>query len=121
MLRHGRGESGATIMEIVVGLAVGALLVAGVLTLIEQIQKTYMHSSEAADLQQNVRVGMDRVTRLIQAAGMNPKNLPWGGATASSVVTTTSPPGVNTGSSLTGSTVMVTVEVAELASPSLAW
>ena len=82
MLRHGRGESGATIMEVVVGLAVGALLVAGILTLIEQAQKTYMHSSEAADLQQNVRVGMDRLTRLIQAAGVNPLNETWGGATA---------------------------------------
>ena len=82
MPRHGRGESGATIMEVVVGLAVGALLVAGILTLIEQAQKTYMHSSEAADLQQNVRVGMDRLTRLIQAAGVNPLNEEWGGATA---------------------------------------
>ncbi len=82
MLRHGKGESGATIMEVVVGLAVGALLVAGILTLVEQAQKTYMHSSEAADLQQNVRVGMDRVTRLIQAAGVNPRNETWGGATA---------------------------------------
>ena len=74
MMRHGRGESGTTILEVVVGLAVGALLVAGILTLIEQAQKTYMHSSEAADLQQNVRVGMDRLTRLIQAAGVNPLN-----------------------------------------------
>jgi Tfp pilus assembly protein PilW len=69
-------------MEIVVGLAVGAVLVAGILSLIERTQQAYMHSSEAADLQQNVRVGMDRVTRLIQAAGVNPLNEEWGGATA---------------------------------------
>jgi hypothetical protein len=41
-----------------------------------------MHSSEVTDLQQNVRVGMDRVVHIIQAAGVNPMNLPWGGATA---------------------------------------
>jgi Tfp pilus assembly protein PilW len=82
MQRHGRGESGTTVVEIAVGLAVGAVLVAGILTLVEQAQKNYMHSSEATDLQQNVRVGMDRVTRLIQAAGVNPRNLLWGGATA---------------------------------------
>ncbi len=82
MRRHGRGESGTTVVEVAVGLAVGAVLVAGILTLVEQAQKAYMHSAEATDLQQNVRVAMDRVSRLIQAAGVNPLNQPWGGATA---------------------------------------
>jgi uncharacterized protein (UPF0297 family) len=80
MRRHGRGQSGTTIVEIAVGLAVGAVLVAGILTLVEQAQKAYMHSSEVTDLQQNVRVAMDRVVRIIQAAGLNPKNKPYGGA-----------------------------------------
>lgn len=80
MRGHGRGESGTTIVEIAVGLAVGAVLVAGILLLVEQAQKTYVHTSEATDLQQNVRVGMDRVTRIIQAAGVNPQNQNWGGA-----------------------------------------
>ena len=82
MWRHGRGERGTTIIEVAVGLAVAGVLVAGVLTLVEQAQKTYMHSAEATDLQQNVRVAMDRLTRLIQAAGVNPWNETWGGATA---------------------------------------
>jgi len=80
MRRHDRGESGTTIVEIAVGLAVGTVLVAGILILVEQAQKTYMHSSEVTDLQQNVRVGMDRVTHIIQAAGVNPTNDNWGGA-----------------------------------------
>jgi len=79
MLRHGRNQLGTTLVEIMVGLAVGTLLVAGVLVLIEQSQKSYMHSSEVTDLQQNVRVAMDRVTHIIQAAGVNPQNKPWGG------------------------------------------
>jgi len=82
MRRHGRGQAGTTIVEIAVGLAVGALLVAGILTLIEQSQKSYMHSSEVTDLQQNVRVAMDRVTHIIQTAGLNPQNKNWGGASA---------------------------------------
>ena len=85
MLRHGRGESGTTIVEIVVGLAVGTLLVAGILILIEQAQKTYFHSSEVTDLQQNVRVAMDRMVHIIQAAGVNPVNKTWGGATPNKV------------------------------------
>ena len=88
MRRHGRGESGTTIVEIAVGLAVGTLLVAGILVLVEQAQKAYFHSSEVTDLQQNVRVSMDRVVRIIQAAGVNPLNLPWGGATPNDVAFT---------------------------------
>jgi hypothetical protein len=80
MRRHARGQVGTTIVEIAVGLAVGTLLVAGILTLVEQSQKAYMHSSEVTDLQQNVRVAMDRMTHIIQAAGVNPQNKPWGGA-----------------------------------------
>ena len=69
MCRHARSESGTTIVEIAVGLAVGTFLVAGILVLVQQSQKTYMHSSEVTDLQQDVRVAMDRVVHVIQAAG----------------------------------------------------
>jgi hypothetical protein len=48
----------------------------------EQTQKSYLHSSVTIDLQQNVRVAMDRVTHVIQAAGVNPRNEQWAGATA---------------------------------------
>src|SRR6185503_20035108 len=75
-----RGQLGTTIVEIAVGLAVGALMVAGILLLVEQAQKSYMHSSEVTDLQQNVRVAMDRMVSIIQAAGVNPVNKTWGGA-----------------------------------------
>jgi type II secretory pathway component PulJ len=85
MRRHARGQSGTTIVEIAVGLAVGTVLVAGILMLIEQTQQSYIHSSEVTDLQQSTRVGMDRVVRVIQAAGVNPLNLNFGGATPNEV------------------------------------
>ncbi|HEY7139684.1 MAG TPA: hypothetical protein VIE44_06290 [Methylomirabilota bacterium] len=88
MFRHGRGERGTTIVEIAVGLAVGTVLVAGILVLIEQAQKTYVHSSEVTDLQQNVRVAMDRMVRVIQSAGLNPRNQTWGGPSANKVAFT---------------------------------
>jgi hypothetical protein len=77
-----------TIVEIAVGLAVGTLMVAGILVLVEQAQKAYMHSSEVTDLQQNVRVSIDRIVRIIQAGGVNPLNRTWGGATANDVAFT---------------------------------
>ncbi len=80
MGRHATHDLGTTLVEVAVGLAVGSLLVAAILILMGQTQKGYMHSSEVTDLQQNLRVAMDRIMRVIQAAGVNPKNEKWGGA-----------------------------------------
>ena len=74
MGRHATHDPGTTLVEVAVGLAVGSLLVAAILILMGQAQKGYMHSSEVTDLQQNLRVAMDRMMRVIQAAGVNPRN-----------------------------------------------
>lgn len=75
-------EGGVTLLELMVGLFLTALLMVGVLALWQQTQRAYFHGAEAADLQQNLRVGLERMVRVIQAAGTNPKNkefhtLPW--------------------------------------------
>ena len=75
-------DAGTTLVEVAVGLAVGSLLVGAILILMGQTQKGYMHSSEVTDLQQNLRVAMDRMVRVIQAAGVNPLNKAWGGGVA---------------------------------------
>jgi type II secretory pathway component PulJ len=66
-------------MELVVALVVVGLIITGVMVLMEQSQKAYIHGAEAADLQQGLRVAMDRMVRVIQAAGVNPQNEQWGG------------------------------------------
>jgi hypothetical protein len=38
----------------------------------------YLQGVQAADMQQNLRVAMDRITRTVQAAGTNPQNLALG-------------------------------------------
>jgi type II secretory pathway component PulJ len=80
MGRPATHDAGTTLVEVAVGLAVGSLLVAAILILMGQAQKGYMHSSEVTDLQQNLRVAIDRMVRVIQAAGVNPLNKAWGGA-----------------------------------------
>jgi type II secretory pathway component PulJ len=82
MRRPATHDAGTTLVEVAVGLAVGSLLVAAILILMGQAQKGYMHSSEVTDLQQNLRVAMDRMVRVIQAGGVNPRNQNWGGAAA---------------------------------------
>ena len=79
-LRHERSdERGMTLLELMIGLFLGGVLMVGVLNLWQQAQLAYMHGAEAADLQQNLRVGMDRMVRIIQAAGVNPKNRKYAG------------------------------------------
>lgn len=86
-MREGHGhaagpEHGTTLIELAIGLFAGAVLVIGVLILWQQSQEAYLQGAEAANLQQNLRVGMERMVRVIQAAGVNPKNRTYAGASA---------------------------------------
>jgi type II secretory pathway component PulJ len=68
------GEHAVTLIELVIALFMGALLMVGVLAIWQQAQQAYFQGTEAADLQQNLRVGMQQLVRSIQAAGVNPDN-----------------------------------------------
>jgi prepilin-type N-terminal cleavage/methylation domain-containing protein len=80
-MRTHLGEQGVTLLELMVSLALAAMIVAAVLALWGQSQQAYMEGAEAADTQQRVRIAMDRLVRAIQAAGANPTNQPFAGPT----------------------------------------
>ena len=69
-----RDERGVTLIELMVSLALTAMVVGAVVTLWAQSQKAYMEGSEAADTQQRVRLAMDQIVRAIQQTGANPQN-----------------------------------------------
>ena len=71
-----RGESGVTLLELLVALALGVLLVLGVLTVWRETQLAYLDGAEAAEAQQTLRVAMERVVQVIRNAGANPTNIP---------------------------------------------
>jgi type II secretory pathway component PulJ len=75
-----RQETGVTLVELMVSLALTALLAVGVLTIWGQTQQAYLDGAEASDAQQRVRIAMDQIARSIQMAGANPRNRTYAGA-----------------------------------------
>jgi type II secretory pathway pseudopilin PulG len=71
-----------SLAEQLIALAVTGLVFLGVLSLWQQTQQAYLEGAEAADVQQNLRVALDALTRAIQAAGANPTNQAYAGAVA---------------------------------------
>jgi Tfp pilus assembly protein PilW len=77
-----RQERGVTLVELMVSLALTALLGIGILTIWGQTQQAYLDGTEASDAQQRVRIAMDQIVRAIQMAGANPTNQIYGGPAA---------------------------------------
>lgn len=75
-------QHGVTLVELMISLALLSLLTVGVLAIWGQSQQAYLEGAEAADVQQRVRLAMDEMVRAIQAAGANPTNQTYAGATA---------------------------------------
>jgi hypothetical protein len=81
-MHRSRDERGVTLIELMVSLALTAMVVGAVLTLWAQSQQAYMQGSEAADTQQRVRLAMDQIVRSIQQTGANPQNQVFAGPLA---------------------------------------
>lgn len=73
-MHQARDERGVTLIELMVSLALTAMVVGAVVTLWAQSQQAYMQGTEAADTQQRVRLAMDHIVRVIQQTGANPQN-----------------------------------------------
>ncbi len=65
-MRHRRGF---TLIEAAIALAVGLLLVGGILTLVRGQIRSVRRQSLAADLQQSLRIAVDEITRRARSAG----------------------------------------------------
>lgn len=73
-------ERGVTLLELMISLFLGAIVVVGVLSAWQSSQQAYFEGAEAADAQQNLRVGMDKIARTVRMAGLDPTGAVWGGA-----------------------------------------
>ena len=62
-------EKGVTLIELVVALAISAILIAGIYRAFIHQQKSYATQEQVADMQQNVRVAINRLMREIRMAG----------------------------------------------------
>lgn len=74
-----RRERGVNLIELLLALAVSAVLIAGIYRVFVQQQKSYVVQEQIADMQQNVRVAVNRMLREIRMAGYGGKNENVGG------------------------------------------
>jgi prepilin-type N-terminal cleavage/methylation domain-containing protein len=66
---EGGGEKGVTLIELLIALVLSAILIAGIYRAFIQQQKSYATQEQVADMQQNVRVAINRMMREIRMAG----------------------------------------------------
>ena len=66
------GERGTTLIELAIALTVASVLFVAVVVIWQQSLVAYFNSSETADLQQEARIGYERLTKELRLAGVHP-------------------------------------------------
>jgi len=65
-------QHGFTLIELLITLAVSGILMAGVYTAFKSQQDAYLAQDQVAEMQQNIRAGLDIMIRDIRMAGYDP-------------------------------------------------
>ncbi len=65
-------EHGFTLVEMLIAMAVGAVVMIGVMTAFTTQHKTYLVQDDVVEMQQNLRVALDLITSEIRTAGYDP-------------------------------------------------
>ncbi len=69
-----RGLAGFSLIELLIGLAISSILALGLWSLASTQERTYGSQDSATEMQQNLRVALQRLTRDIMAAGLGPQS-----------------------------------------------
>lgn len=69
-----KNQRGVTLIELLIALAISAILIAGIYRVFIYHQRTYTTQEGVADIQQNVRVAVNKMIREIRMAGFGGKN-----------------------------------------------
>src|SRR3972149_6682197 len=71
-----RGTGGFTLAETLIATAISGVILVGLYLVYDVNQITFIKGEQLADLQQNARIGMDRIAREPRAAGCDPQAAP---------------------------------------------
>jgi prepilin-type N-terminal cleavage/methylation domain-containing protein len=69
-----KSSCGISLIEILIALVISAILIAGIYRMFIRHQKTYITQEQVADMQQNVRIAINKMIREIRMAGFGGKN-----------------------------------------------
>ncbi|MDH5667011.1 MAG: PilW family protein [Nitrospira sp.] len=90
-------QSGVTLVELMIGLAVGSLVVAAAFSTLTMSQKAYRANEQVVDMQQNVRMAMELLSRDVKLAGFGSPGVAIGNCTSAIVPADQNSGGVDSG------------------------
>ncbi|MBU0968098.1 MAG: prepilin-type N-terminal cleavage/methylation domain-containing protein [Proteobacteria bacterium] len=66
------GDCGFTLVEVMVALAISGIVLASIYSAFQSQQNSYVAQEQVSEMQQNVRIGLDMLSKDIRLAGYNP-------------------------------------------------
>ena len=70
------GDRGFTLVEVMVALAISGIVLASIYSAFQSQQNSYVAQEQVSEMQQNVRIGLDMLSKDIRLAGYNPAGSP---------------------------------------------
>lgn len=71
---YGRGEAGFSLAESLIAVAISSVILLGLYLMYDVNQATFIRGEQQTDLQQNARIGMDRLVREVRLTGFDPQS-----------------------------------------------
>jgi type IV pilus assembly protein PilW len=90
-------QAGFTLVELMIGLAVGVIVVAAAFTILTTTSKSLQANEQIVGAQQNLRMAMELLTRDIKLAGFGNPGVPLGNCSNGIVPADQTPTGVDSG------------------------
>jgi len=69
---NGQGEAGFSLVETLLAVVISSIVLLGLYLIYDVNQATFIRGEQQTDLQQNARIGMDRLVRELRLAGNDP-------------------------------------------------
>jgi len=76
---NGQGEAGFSLVETLLAVVISSIVLLGLYLIYDVNQATFIRGEQQTDLQQNARIGMDRLVRELRLAGNDPSGTLTGG------------------------------------------
>ena len=91
-------QRGFTLVELMVGMSVGIIVVAAAFSTLTMTQKALRANEQVVDMQQNIRMAMELLSRDVKLAGFGSPGVSIGNCTSAIVPNDQNPGGADTGS-----------------------